>query len=379
MKVSWKIAALVTCIIAICGAAVTWHVHKAKAHERLVEEARAIRARAEHGDATAESRLSRIYYYGRGVPQDYPEALRWARKAADQGDAHAQYDIGYLYERGRGVPQDYTEALRWYHKAADQGEAWAQASIGDMYYNNSGVQQDRAVAASWYRQAADRGLAKAQYDLGYMYYHGQGVPQDPAEADRWYHKAADQGYKNAQRALGLRSNGLSIFGAIILAALFSWCLWILKDSVLSGRSPRDRKQRGLALLGLFGLTHVGLRLYQFFGVFHSGLAVNIFQFFEYLVLGILIGIGGYFFPPKRSKVLLGISCVLFFGVNLLVIPRPDFWRRARAVQGLVSLDGLLLGISIPIAIFLWRDRAGGMENRDREATASEGPAEDDLI
>jgi Sel1 repeat len=350
---SWKIAVPVACIAIVCGAVITWQVHKANVHERLVEEARAVRARAEQGDATAETRLSNIYYYGRGVPLDYTEALRWARKAADQGDAHAQYDIGYLYERGRGVPQDYTEALRWYHKASDQGEAWAQASIGDMYYNNRGVPQDRAVAASWYRQAADRGLAKAQYDLGYMYYHGQGVPQDPVEADRWYHKAADQGYKNAQRALGLRSNGLSIFYAIILAALFSWCLWILKDSVLSGRSPRDREQRGLALLGLFGLTHVGLRLYQFFGVFHSGLAVNIFQFFEYVVLGIMIGIGGYFFPPKRSKVLLGISCALFVGVNLLVISRPDFWRRAQAVRGLVSLDGLLLGISIPIAIFLW--------------------------
>jgi hypothetical protein len=379
MKVFWKIAALVTCIIAICGAAVTWHVHKAKANERLVEDARVSRVSAEHGDARAETRLGSMYDLGQGVPRDYSEAMCWYRKAADQGDAHAQYDIGYLYERGRGVPQDYTEALRWYHKAADQGEAWAQASIGDMYYNNRGVQQDRAVAASWYRKAADRGLAKAQYDLGYMYYHGQGVPQDLAEADRWYHKAADQGYQNAQRALGLRRSGLSIFGAIILALLFSWCLWILKDSVLSRRSPRDREQRGLVLMGLFGLTYVGLRLYRFFVVFHSGLAANIFQFFEWLVLGLTIGIGGYFFPPKRSKVILGISCVLFFGVNLLVIPRPDFWRHARLVQGLVSVDGLLLGISIPIAIFLWRDRAGGIENCDREATASEGPAEDDLI
>jgi TPR repeat protein len=379
MKASWKIAALVACIVATCGTAVSWQVHKAKVRERLVEEARAVRARAEQGDATAETSLGRMYYLGEGVPRDYSEAMRWCRKAADQGGAHAQYDVGYLYELGHGVPQDYAEALRWYHKAADQGEAWGQASIGEMYYNGRGVEQDRAVAASWYRQAADRGLAKAQYDLGYMYYYGQGVPQDLTEADRWYHKAADQGYKNAQRALGLRRNGLSIFGAIILAALFSWCLWILKDSVLSGWSPRDRGQRRLALTGLFGLTYVGLRLYRFFGVFHSGLAANIFQFFECLVVGILISNGGYFFPAKRPKVLLGLSCVLFFGVNLLAIARPDFWHRARPVQGLVSVDGLLLGISIPVAIFLWRDRAGRIENRDRGATASEGPAEDDLI
>ncbi len=311
-----------------------------------------------------------MYDLGEGVPSGLfrGNAARY-RKAADQGDAHAQHDIGYLYERGRGVPQDYTEALRWYHKAADQGEAWAQCAIGAMYYDGRGMRrQDRVVAASWYSQAADRGLAKAQYDLGYMYYHGQGVPQNAAEADRSYHKAADQRYKNAQRALGLRRNGLSIFGAIILALLFSWCLWILKDSVLSGRSPRDREQWGLALAGLFGLTHVGLRLYQFFGVFHSGLAVNVFQFFEYLVLGVLIGIGGYFFPPKRSNVILVISCVLFLGVNLLgdmrrpgyLAPCPGssrigFARWAIALEVSISVAYLSMAGAKEIN---WRNQSG---------------------
>ncbi len=249
MRPSWKIAVPVVCVAVVCGAAIARQVRKAKVTDRLVEDAKVSRVSAEHGDVRAETRLGSMYDLGEGVPRDYSEAMRWYRKAADQGDAHAQHDIGYLYERGRGVPQDYTEALRWYHKAADQGEAWAQCAIGAMYYDGRGMRQDRVVAASWYSQAADRGLAKAQYDLGYMYYHGQGVPQNAAEADRWYHKAADQGYKNAQRALGLRRNGLSIFGAIILALLFSWCLWILKDSVLSGRSPRDREQWGASLGG----------------------------------------------------------------------------------------------------------------------------------
>jgi TPR repeat protein len=34
-----------------------------------------------------------------------------------------------MYEYGRGVPKDYGEALRWYRKAAEKGMAPAQDRI----------------------------------------------------------------------------------------------------------------------------------------------------------------------------------------------------------------------------------------------------------
>jgi Sel1 repeat len=71
-----------------------------------------------------------MYYQGKGVPRDYPEAVRWYRKAADQGYAKAQYDLGNMYSQGKGVPQDYAEAARWYRKAADQGDTRAQRILG---------------------------------------------------------------------------------------------------------------------------------------------------------------------------------------------------------------------------------------------------------
>jgi len=36
------------------------------------------------------------------------------RQWAEQGDVHAQYHLGDMYENGRGVPQDYSEAVQWY-------------------------------------------------------------------------------------------------------------------------------------------------------------------------------------------------------------------------------------------------------------------------
>jgi TPR repeat protein len=56
----------------------------------------------------------------------------WFRKAGDQGYVDAQCNLGFVFERGRGVKQDFIEAVRWYRKAADQGYAGAQSNPGLM-------------------------------------------------------------------------------------------------------------------------------------------------------------------------------------------------------------------------------------------------------
>jgi TPR repeat protein len=53
------------------------------------------------------------------------------RSLAEQGDAIAQFDLGFLYEQGKGVPQDYAEAVKWYWKSAEQGYYIAQTMLGE--------------------------------------------------------------------------------------------------------------------------------------------------------------------------------------------------------------------------------------------------------
>jgi TPR repeat protein len=89
----------------------------------------AYRQAADRGNAKAQTQLGEAYYRGRGVPQDYAQALVWYRKAADQGDVAAQRHIGSAYDNGQGVARDYTQALAWYRKAAAAGNATAQANI----------------------------------------------------------------------------------------------------------------------------------------------------------------------------------------------------------------------------------------------------------
>jgi hypothetical protein len=302
-----------------------------------------------------------MYSHGQGMPQDYAEAVRWYRKAADQGDPEGQDGLAFMYSQGHGVAKDFAESLRWYRNAADQGDAKAQNGLGLMYFRGQGVPQDYGEAARWYRKAADQGYAKSQYNLGNLYYYGQGLPQDRAEADRWYHKAADQGDEYAQRALGLKGAGLSIWSTISLSAMFLGCLWALKDSLLPPGNPRHRHRRALTLAGVCGLTYIGLSLYRDFGVFQSVLAVNAFYFAKNLVAGITIAMLISVFGRKSAKVILVISCILLIGNNLIVISHHDLTCFVTTIRGYSSINGLLLGMAVPLAVFLWLEainRAG---------------------
>jgi TPR repeat protein len=111
---------------------------------------------AEKGDAKAQHNLGVMYDYGRGVPQNYTEAMKWYRKAAEQGFPDSQHNLGVMYEKGQGVPQNFNEAAKWYRRAAEQGLPESQVNLGVLYYNGQGVQQDYVLAHMWLSLAASR-------------------------------------------------------------------------------------------------------------------------------------------------------------------------------------------------------------------------------
>jgi S1-C subfamily serine protease len=72
-------------------------------------------------DAIAQNALGKMYYFGKGVPQDYKIALKWFTLAAEQEDAKAQYSLGLMYALGEGVIQDNVYAHMWWNIAASSG------------------------------------------------------------------------------------------------------------------------------------------------------------------------------------------------------------------------------------------------------------------
>ncbi len=152
-----------------------------------------------HGSALAGFTEGANAYNAR----NYELALKEITPLAKAGNADAQHLLGLMYYMGRGVKRDYPQALAWHRKAALQGKADAQYVVGAMYYTGNSVPQDQKQAVSWFRKAAEQGHAEAQHALGLMYrYHVAGMPQDVVLAYMLWNLASAGGNMNAieQRA-----------------------------------------------------------------------------------------------------------------------------------------------------------------------------------
>jgi TPR repeat protein len=66
--------------------------------------------------------IGNLHHYGRGVPQDVVEAMRWYRLAADKGSANGEFNLGVLYATGQGIDRDPAQARAWFSKALAQGD-----------------------------------------------------------------------------------------------------------------------------------------------------------------------------------------------------------------------------------------------------------------
>lgn len=176
----------------------------AQASGNFSEAAALFRKAAEQGNDEAMFRLAGLYFHGRGVSKDLPEAARWLSKSANLGNSKAQTELGLMYANGfPGQPVDLVEAVRWYRKSADQGDPTGQASLGLMYGSGKGVARDDTEALRLFRMASDVGHPPAYAYLAGMYEFGRGgLSKDEIEAARLYRLAADKGEFNGQLGLG---------------------------------------------------------------------------------------------------------------------------------------------------------------------------------
>ena len=86
--------------------------------QSYAKAARLLRPLAERGNSQAQTYLGFMYEYGRGVPQNYVEAVNWYCLAAEQGHTQAQYLVGLIYDKGFGIPRDFIQAHKWLNLAA---------------------------------------------------------------------------------------------------------------------------------------------------------------------------------------------------------------------------------------------------------------------
>jgi TPR repeat protein len=132
--------------------------------------------------------------------------LKAIRTKAEHGDAEAQFSLGLKYSSGHGDAHGFAEAVRWYRKAAEQNHSLAQFNLGTMFAQGQGVVKDDAAALTWIRKAAESGEAGAQHDLGIqsqrssLRHSKMDATDSRIEAYKWLHLAAVQGYKGSAAA-----------------------------------------------------------------------------------------------------------------------------------------------------------------------------------
>jgi uncharacterized protein len=117
--------------------------------ERLLE-------RALQGDAGAQFDLAKNYETGRiGLPKDLVQAEHWYRAAAAQGEPFAQASLGILFNFGKGVHQDYVQALTWYEIAISRSTGGDRDTIAEMRDNlvqrmtAEQIAEGRRLARQW--------------------------------------------------------------------------------------------------------------------------------------------------------------------------------------------------------------------------------------
>lgn len=158
-----------------------------------------LRLAASKGDPSAQFEVAARFAEGRGIKQDFKEALVWYQRSAAQSFAPAQYRLGALYERGLGVPADPARAIVWYKRAAEGGYVKAMHNLAALSADRKGAAPDYATAAQWFTAAARHGLADSQYNLGILAESGLGLERDVVAAYKWLSLAAKQGDKDAAK------------------------------------------------------------------------------------------------------------------------------------------------------------------------------------
>jgi TPR repeat protein len=144
-------------------------------------------ARADSGDAQAQTALALAYLRGEGVAKDETAAARWADAAARRGDPEAQYLAGSL------ARSDPARAFTWYQRGAAMGNVKAMHNLAIAYAQGQGTPKDATLAVQWFARAAALGYIDSAFDLGVIYESGQGVKQDARAALHWYDVAAAAG------------------------------------------------------------------------------------------------------------------------------------------------------------------------------------------
>ena len=127
------------------------------------------------------------------TPETVERAISYLKKSAPQGflAGIAAMELGDMYYYGRAVPVDYIEAVKWYRTAVQMNNPPAAYYLGECAYYGKGMPVDKEAAIEWYLKAI-KGYIRALIRLGDIYRSGDFFAADPALAYKLYTLVLDE-------------------------------------------------------------------------------------------------------------------------------------------------------------------------------------------
>lgn len=161
-------------------------------------------ARAQKGDAAAQTLVAEMMMKGFGIKRDAEAATFWYGQAAERGDPAGMFQYALLLMSGRHVKHDKAKADEYMRKAAEAGNASAQFNWAQILVSDNPGEKGLKLALPFYEKAAAQGLADAQYAVAQLYIAVKDAPADKKEQAReWMERAAMAGFDTAQLDMGL--------------------------------------------------------------------------------------------------------------------------------------------------------------------------------
>lgn len=111
---------------------------------------------AEAGNAEAQFRVARLYWYGEGVDFDDQLSLRLYRQASNQAHIFATYNLALKYQFGHGVEISLKKAAELYRLAAEIGDVPSQNNLGLLLIAGEGIERNYVDGLMWLMIAAEK-------------------------------------------------------------------------------------------------------------------------------------------------------------------------------------------------------------------------------
>jgi TPR repeat protein len=93
-----------------------------------------------------EYKIGEEYREGKGIPQNYQEAIEWYTLSAEQGNVNGQIGLGKIYE----VLQQYTKSHKWYNIAGTNvEEAREHRDIVEKKMTPTQILEAQKLAKEW--------------------------------------------------------------------------------------------------------------------------------------------------------------------------------------------------------------------------------------